>query len=171
VRITPRLRVTALLSLLALLVGIVGTHWLSGQTAGWAGPRHVVVAVHTAPSPSRYRADRAGHAPPRVIGAGAANAPSVLAAAVPELVPLSMPPLSSRYREMEGHLAGEVVLRLRVDGAGHVLDAAVAHSSGDAVLDAHAQAMVAHWRFAVPPDHPDGLSGELPMRFGTTAAN
>lgn len=172
-RITPRLRVTALLSLLALLIGVLGTQWLSGQTAGWAGPRHTVVAVHTAPSPGRYRADRAGHAPPRIVGAVAANKSSVLAATVaaPELVPVSMPPLSSRYRELEGHLAGEVVLRLRVDGAGRVLDAAVARSSGDPVLDAHAQELATHWRFAVPPDHPDGMSGELPMRFGTAATN
>jgi protein TonB len=25
----------------------------------------------------------------------------------------------------------------------------------------------AGWRFAVPPDHPDGLSGDLPMRFSS----
>lgn len=172
-RITPRLRVTALLSLLALLIGVFGTQWLSGQTAGWAGPRHAVVAVHTAPPPHRYRADRVRHAPPRVVAVGPKSGPSAspMATPTPELVPVSMPPLSSRYRDLQGHLAGEVVLRLRVDGAGRVQDATVAHSSGDAVLDAHAQALVAHWRFAVPPDHPDGLSGELPMHFGTAAAN
>jgi len=173
VRITSRLRVTALLSLLALLIGVLGTQWLSGQTAGWAGPRHAVVAVHTAPPPGRYRTDRAGHAPPRVVGAAVAGRSSLLAATLPspELVPVSMPSLPARYRDLEGHLAGVVVLRVRVDGAGRVLDAAVARSSGDTVLDAHAQALVTHWRFAVPPDHPDGMSGELPMRFGTVAAN
>lgn len=170
-RITPRLRVTSLLSLLALLVGVLGTQWLSGRTAGWAGPRHPVVAEHTAPPALRYRADRERRAPPRVVVAratGAAAAP--LPPPPPELVPVSMPPLSARYVGLAGHLAGDVVLQLRVDGQGRVVEAAVARSSGDAVLDAHAQSMVAQWRFAVPPDHPAGLSGELPMHFGTKPA-
>lgn len=169
-RITPRLRVTSLLSLLALLVGVLGTQWLSGQTAGWAGPRHPVVAEHTAPPAIRYRADRERRAPPRVI---AARSPGPAAAPLPpppELVPVSMPSLSTRYAGLAGHLAGDVVLRLQVDGSGRVLDTAIARSSGDPVLDAHARALVAQWRFAVPPDHPQGLSGELPMHFGTAPA-
>ncbi len=168
-RITPRLRVTTLLSVLALLIGVVGTQWLSARTREWAGPRHAVHAVHVAPAPTaRHHLARPARVPPRVMGAppppssdAAATTPSL-----PELVPVSMPALSSRYDVLQGHLDGRVILAVRVDGAGRVLDAAVARSSGDAVLDAHARAMVAGWRFAVPPGHPQGLSGELPMRFG-----
>lgn len=169
-RITPRLRVTSLLSLLALLVGVLGTQWLSGRTAGWAGPRHPVIAEHTAPPALRYRADRERRLPSRVAVVRATGPAAAPLPPPPELVPVSMPPLSARYAGLAGHLAGDVVLRLRVDGAGRVLEAAVARSSGDAVLDAHARAMVAQWRFAVPSDHPDGLSGELPMHFGTAPA-
>lgn len=173
VRLTPRLRVTSLLSVLALLVGVLGTQWLSGRTGEWAGPRHAVRAVHVAPAPNTYRDfARRAHAPPRVIGALRPRASSDAAAATPpappELVPVSMPALSSRYAALQGHLDGSVVLAVRVDGAGRVLDAAVARSSGDAVLDAHARAVVAGWRFAVPPGYPEGFSGELPMRFGAT---
>ncbi len=170
-RITPRLRVTSLLSVLALLIGVLGTQWLSGRTAGWTGPRHPVIAEHTAPPARRYRVDRERHEPPRVapvrpVAGGAAPLPPP-----PELVPVSMPPLSARYAGLAGHLAGDVVLHLRVDGSGRVLDAAIARSSGDTVLDAHARAMVAQWRFAVPPDRPGGLSGDLPMHFGTSPAS
>ena len=66
-------------------------------------------------------------------------------------------------------LAAQVFLvTASVDGDGRVLDTAVARSSGDAVLDAHARAVVAGWRFAVPPGYPQGFSGELPMRFGAS---
>jgi protein TonB len=54
-----------------------------------------------------------------------------------------------------------------VDGSGRVSAASLSESSGDPVLDAHALRSVRGWRFAVPPDHPDGLSGELPMRFSS----
>ena len=170
-RITPRLRVTSLLSLLALLIGVLGTQWLSGRTGEWAGPKHAVRAVHVAPAPNAYRdLARRAHAPPRVMGMQRPQASSDAAAATPpsppELVPVSMPALSSRYDALEGHLDGSVVLAVRVDGTGRVLDTAVARSSGDAVLDAHARAVVAGWRFAVPPGYPQGFSGELPMRFG-----
>ncbi|MBU6246635.1 MAG: energy transducer TonB [Xanthomonadaceae bacterium] len=167
---TPRLRVTSLLSLLALLVGVLGTQWLSGQTAGWSGPHHPVVAEHTAPPALRYRADRERRALPRVVAARATGAAPV-PPPPPELVPISMPPLSARYAGLAGHLAGNLVLHLQVDGEGGVVQAAVARSSGDPVLDAHARAMVARWRFAVPPDHPQGLSGDLPMHFGQAAAD
>ncbi|MGA0588502.1 energy transducer TonB [Dyella sp. KRB-257] len=172
-RLTPRLRVTSLLSVLALLVGVLGTQWLSGRTGDWAGPKHAVRAVPVAPAPHAYRdLARRAHVPPRVLGAQRPQASSEAAAATapspPELVPVSMPALSSRYAALQGHLDGSVVLAVRVDGAGRVLDAAVTRSSGDAVLDAHARAVVAGWRFAVPPGHPQGFSGELPMRFGAS---
>ena len=84
---------------------------------------------------------------------------------LPELVPVSMPDVPVSWSRMEGHLSGRVLLHLAIDGRGHVADAAVAESSGDAVLDAHALTTVRGWRFAVPADHPDGFSGDLPMRF------
>ena len=173
-RITPRLRVTTLLSVLALLIGVLGTQWLSGRTSDWAGPKHAVRAVHVAPAPDAYRTlSRRAHAPPRVMGAqrpqGSSDAAASTPPSPPELVPVSMPARSSRYADLQGHLDGSVVLTVRVDGDGRVLDAAVARSSGDAVLDAHARAVVAGWRFAVPPGYPQGFSGELPMRFGASS--
>lgn len=71
------------------------------------------------------------------------------------------------YDRLRGHLDGRVIMRVSVDGDGHVTAANVAESSGDAVLDAHALRSVRGWRFAVPPEHPDGLSADLPMRFSS----
>lgn len=168
-RITPRLRVTAGLSLLALLAGVAGTHWLSGRTGEWAGPTHPVVAVHVAPPPGRYRAERRTRHPPVPRSpAVLADAPSPPAPAAPTiLVPLQMPPLQARYVAVRDHLDGQLVLALAVDGEGRVQRAVVRRSSGDPVLDDYARALVRGWRFAVPPDRPGGLEGELPMRFGS----
>jgi protein TonB len=71
------------------------------------------------------------------------------------------------YDRLRGHLDGRVIMHISIDGTGRVTAASVAESSGDAVLDAHAVRSVRGWRFAVPPDHPDGLSGDLPMRFSS----
>jgi protein TonB len=170
-----RLRTTTTLSLLALAVGIGGTAWLSQQTAGWAGlPAHAarwpharhVVAVARArshapwlavqrPARKSVAADEAVASPP---------APA-------ELVPVAMPSRPVPYQAMRRHLAGRVLLHLRVDGQGRVVDAAVATSSGDALLDAHALATVRDWRFAVPPGHAGGFDGELPMRFTAGAGD
>ena len=163
-----RLRTTTILSLLALAVGIGGTAWLSRQTAGWAG-----LPAHAARWPT-YRQAVAQRRPrsyapwlavhrsaPVAMGAAA-----VQAAPLPvELVPVAMPTRPVPYAAMRRHLQGRVLLHLRVDGQGRVVDAAVATSSGDAVLDAHALATVRDWRFAVPADHPGGVSGNLPMRY------
>ncbi|HEX5304601.1 MAG TPA: energy transducer TonB [Dyella sp.] len=169
---TPRLRVTTLLSVLALLIGVLGTQWLSGRTSDWTGPKRAVHAVHVAPPPvSHHASARRALPPPRVVGAQTLRASSEAVAATPpappELVPLSMPALSTRYDRLQGHLDGTVVLEVRVNGAGQVMQASVAQSSGDAVLDGHARTLVAGWRFAVPADYPQGFSGRLPMRFGT----
>jgi protein TonB len=66
---------------------------------------------------------------------------------------------------MEHHAIGSVVLHLTVDGQGQVTAASVAQSSGDDILDTNAMDIARRWRFAVPADHPQGLSGDLPMRF------
>jgi protein TonB len=169
----PRLRTTASLSLLALLVGVGGTAWLSGQTAGWAGlPAHAArwpvyrrAVAATAPIPA---ARPRSHAPWLAVQPTARRVreDAALAQAAPvELVPVAMPSRPVPYQAMRRHLDGQVLLRLRVDGQGRVAAAAVAVSSGDAVLDAHALDTVRGWRFAVPPGHPEGVGGELPMRF------
>jgi protein TonB len=173
-----RLRTTSGLSLLALAIGALGTGWLSGQTAGWAGPTPRGVAASARPRggaheprlPARprhaapvvvVRAATSRRAPVQPMPADPAQAPS------PMLVPVSTPADPAPYVALRGHLDGRVVLHVAIDGAGHVRHAAVSQSSGDPVLDAHALATVGGWRFAVPPDHPDGFSGELPMRFDT----
>lgn len=163
----PRLRVTATLSLLALLIGTLGTGWLSTFTDDWVGPaaRPMPLAAHAlrqgaraAPAPlrRRYRASVAAEAP--------ASAPAPVA-----LHPLEMPPDPAPYVALRGHLDGRVVLGLAIDGNGRVTEATVDLSSGDPVLDAHALATVRGWRFAVPADRPDGLRGSLPMRFASGA--
>lgn len=187
-----RLRTTTSLSLLALAVGIAGTQWLSGQGIDWTGPSERVAgylrsAPALAPPPpaarhlrhERYErpalvarrvetnftvvAPVRRRLPPVVAEASAAEP-----APPPELVPVAMPSAPVSWSRMRDHLAGNVLLDLVVDGAGNVTAASLARSSGDPMLDAHALATVRGWRFAVPADHPDGLSGELTMRFAPT---
>lgn len=90
------------------------------------------------------------------------------APSTPALVPLTMPgDTSQRWDELRDHLDGQVVVHLDIDGSGHVAAARVIESSGDPVLDEHALRSVRGWRFAVPADHPEGISGNLPMRFSS----
>lgn len=162
----PRLRVTAALSLLALVVGAWGTDWLSGFTDDWVGPppRPGAAAAVRAPR----AAHRRSHAAPRVVGAETgATASSMPAPAPPALVPLETPPDPSSWAQLRGHLDGRVVLEVSTDGVGRVSAASVLESSGDPVLDAHALATVRRWRFAVPTGFPDGIHGQLPMRFNS----
>lgn len=180
-----RLRTTTSLSLVALAVGIAGTHWLSAQSVDWAGPSERVAGfVHAAPPARRvmHTAHRSHPAVPvasrrhvvRPLTAApmrsrpplfVAEANAAEPAPTPELVPVAMPQPPVSWSRMQDHLAGNVLLDLTVDGAGNVTAASLAQSSGDPVLDAHALATVRGWRFAVPSGHPDGLRGELTMRF------
>lgn len=164
----PRLRHTVTASLLALLAGIAGTGWLSGQTAGWSGPL-ATVQPRSAPKSSSRPSHRAGGIRTRVLvprPAVVALAPSAPAAAAqPQLVPLGTPADPTPYVALRGHLDGKVTVQLVVDAQGFVRDAAVGDSSGDPVLDAHALATVRRWRFAVPPGHTQGIAGTLSMRF------
>lgn len=169
-----RLRTTTTLSLLALSIGIAGTHWLSGLGTGWGGPSDRVAGFVPASHRAVARAGRrhasrppqAAAAVQRVVLPPVADvAQAAPVAPPPELVPVAMPQLPSSWSRMEGHLQGRVLLHLAVDGGGRVVDAAVAESSGDPVLDAHALATVRNWRFAVPAGYPEGFSGDLPMRF------
>ncbi|MGN2248459.1 energy transducer TonB [Frateuria sp. GZRe14] len=165
----PRLRVTTILSVLGLFIGILGTDWLSGFTDDWTGPPPRAAASVVAPrrhTPLRHRA----HTAPRVIGAQPES--ETVAHPAPtlpvELVPLDTPPGPSSWAELRGHLDGRVVLEIDTDGGGRVKAAGIARSSGDPVLDAHALATVRRWRFAVPAGA-TGVQGELPMRFDSTA--
>lgn len=173
-----RLRTTAGLSMLALLTGIAGTGWISSLTARWHEPSDRVAVVERMPATRRMpRQAQRAHGPvnvawPRGAGrreAGNGSAISAALATIPiTLQPLSVPADSSQsWDELRGHLDGQLLVRLRVDGAGRVQGASVIASSGDPVLDQHALRSVRAWRFAVPADHPDGLSGELPMRFAS----
>jgi protein TonB len=172
-----RLRTTTGLSVLALAIGIAGTGWLSTLTVGWRGPAprlagggQVSSATRALPSPRRrhgavsvVRASRA--ATDRSIDdMGTAQAAAL--APVAALMPLSMPgDTSQSWDELRGHLDGRVVLHVDTDGLGRVHAASMVESSGDPILDEHALRSVRGWRFAVPGDHPDGVSGDLPMRF------
>jgi protein TonB len=173
-----RLRTTAGLSALALLAGIAGTGWLSNLTARWREPSDRVAMVEPTHAMRRTppRTQRL-HRPvavvsPRRAGRHDAGSPSGVRAAVPA-IPVTLQPLftpadtSQSWDEMRGHLDGQLLVRLRVDGAGRVDSASVVTSSGDPVLDEHAMRSVRAWRFAVPADDPAGLSGELPMRFAS----
>ncbi|HKR77148.1 MAG TPA: energy transducer TonB [Rhodanobacter sp.] len=175
-----RLRTTTTLSLVALAVGIAGTQWLSGFSTGWTGPSErvagfVPAAQRAAVRPRgrvavRRQAARRPLANPVVVHRAVlppvvTTAQAADTASPPELVPVAMPETPMSWSRMEGHLHGRVLLHLAIDGSGRVTDVALAESSGDPVLDAHALAIVRDWRFAVPADHPDGFSGDLPMRF------
>ncbi|WP_201315777.1 TonB family protein [Dyella sp. EPa41] len=164
-----RLRTTTSLSVLALLVGVAGTAWLSTLTGDWKGPAPATVShvdkVRTVLR-RHARPARAQPAPLREpITTTAAMPRAEAAPALPSLTPIEMPSLPG---SLFGHAAlgqGRVVLRLAVDGDGRAQSASVAQSSGDAALDDRAVRMALGWRFAVPADHPAGLTGQLVMRF------
>lgn len=171
-----RLRTTTGLSVLALAIGIAGTGWLSTLTVGWRGPPRLAATPPAPFAPRALPSWRQRHAPVSVVQVHRATADraagdmgeaqaSVLAQAS-ALVPLAMPgDTSQSWDELRGHLDGRVVVRVGVDGSGRVHAASLVESSGDSVLDEHALRSVRNWRFAVPGDHPDGISGDLPMRF------
>jgi len=174
----PRLRTTTGLSALALLVGIAGTGWLSGLTSQWRQPSDRMAMVrrtHAAPrSAARTPRERG---PVRVVPSRRFRRHHVgedgtMQAAAPmppaTLQPLATPDDTSQgWAELRGHLDGRVLVQVQVDAAGRVGHASLLASSGDPILDEHALRSVRGWRFAVPPGHPDGLRGELPMRFSS----
>jgi periplasmic protein TonB len=159
----PRLRITATLSVIGLLVGIAGTEGLSGFTDDWTGPPPRA-AVHVASPRHRVPIRHRSHAPPHVVGAQPEAVAPPAPTPSPALVPLDTPPGPSPWAQLRGHLDGRVVLALVTNAGGRVTAAHVARSSGDPVLDAHALATVRRWRFAVPAGRA-GVQGELPMRF------
>ena len=173
-----RLRTTTSLSTLALLIGVAGTGWLSRPTQQGREPSDRVALVgrmHAAPrtAPKAHRS----HGPvtvaqPRRAWRHDASSDTAVRAEVSAplttLQPLATPDDTSQsWDQLRGHLDGRVIVRVRIDGAGRVAGASVIASSGDPILDRHALRSVRGWRFAVPADHPDGMSGDLPMRFSS----
>lgn len=165
----PRLRTTASLSLLALVIGVAGTAWLSAQTyrhVAWKAEPHRAAMAHVAHrafTHSRHVATRLHYAPMQAHAATTMPADDTL-------MPISMPVAALPSSRMQGHAVGYLVLHVSVDGEGNVINAFVAQSSGDTVLDANAIALARRWRFAVPVGHPHGASGDVPMRFSGESA-
>ena len=165
-----RLRTSTGLSLLALALGIAGTAWLSPQTADWIGPPGLAAAP-----PAHHAPPRRAHALPAPVRRSRAwesvrdNAVAAAApASAPALRPVSTPPDTTLpWDALRGHLDGRAVVHVRVDGSGRVSALSLAQSSGDPVLDDYALRSVRGWRFAVPPEDPDGLSGDLPLLFSS----
>lgn len=173
-----RLRTSSSLSALALAIGIAGTGWLSGLTSGWSGPPpQRIAAAHRLPPPTGASSRSRGHGPISVVQSRRRGHRRALSEATPPRVaslaplqPVAMPSDSSQsWDSLRGHLDGRVLLHVDTDGHGDVREAQVTESSGDPVLDQHALRSVRGWRFAVPADHPQGISGELPMRFSSHA--
>ncbi len=171
-----RLRTTTGLSVLALVVGIAGTSWLSNLTRQWREPsdrvamvRRAQVAPRHVSTTHRVRGPVTVVQPRRSRRRGGDDAAQAGAIPTPvTLKPVATPgDTSQRWAQLRGHLDGLVVVRIRIDGTGQVEHASLVASSGDPILDQHALRSVRGWRFAVPADHPDGLSGELPMRFSS----
>ncbi len=181
-----RLRTATGLSVLALLLGVAGTSWLSTLTdRGFvAASRNALAhAPATTPrSPARRRSSPPSHrtvmrAQPAVREPAAYRAlpdsvPDSSAAALAEtnseLVPLTTPTDTSlSWEQLRGHLDGRVQLQVDVDGSGRVSAASVAQSSGDELLDAHALRSVRGWRFAVPEANAAGLHGEVTVRYSS----
>lgn len=172
-----RLRTTVVLSSLAMAVGVAGTDWLSLRSSDEPLAMPLVASVKRAMLPRHRPTLTAAHAHVVESHTPRSHRPRILSvpgqrhgepALSPELVPLDMPASHDvAYAELRGHLDGHVLIHVAVDGRGHVTEANVADSSGDPVLDSHALRSVRGWRFAVPPDHPDGLSADLPMCFSS----
>ena len=165
-----RLRTSSGLSLLALVIGIAGTGWLSNMTSGWSGPSTVGVSRSHRVSPRAVAAlPRRWHGPVSVVQPHRAvrqHVSASLATITTPLQPLVTPDDDTQsWSSLRGHLDGRVRLHVDTDGRGDVRAARVLESSGDPVLDQHALRSVRRWRFAVPGDQPQGVSGELSMRF------
>ncbi|KLD63547.1 energy transducer TonB [Dyella japonica] len=168
-----RLRTTASLSLLALAIGVAGTAWLSTFTGDWQGPAasssagsdkvRRILRRHAREPAARESVAKAALVHPRTV-----TAPARIAEELPTLTPIDMPPLATPWLQRLAFASGRVVLQLSIDGEGRVGHAAVTESSGNAGLDDRALRTATGWRFAVPGDHPNGLTGQLVMRFDDT---
>lgn len=175
-----RLRTSTGLSALALAIGIAGTGWLSTLTSGWQGPLASGARTqHRSVARARIHQPSQRHVPASVVMRARTSAKPALVSdldgeqvvtdkSTVELIPLTTPTDNSQpWYQLQGHLDGRVVLHLTIDGNGRVIAAGVRTSSGDPILDNHALRSVHQWRFTVPADQPNGLSGDLSMRFAS----
>lgn len=155
----PRLRITALLSVLAVLLGVAGTAWLSqwprmhgaAEEPGW-----VARAPALPPPPPVRRSQR--------IAPATVTTPVVRAPPRPQ--PLYTPPPRYPIAALRAHREGLVMLDVQLNGDGRVAAAAVADSSGDRELDQAAVDAVRRWTFRLPASaaaQPQSL--QLPVRF------
>ncbi|MHC1480979.1 energy transducer TonB family protein [Frateuria aurantia] len=134
------------------------TGWLASRREPPRG--HATGAArHHQPPPASWPTP--SHLPPVM----EASTPASVGSAEPSryLVPLRIPPETSRYLAMRVHHYGRVVLGVRLDASGGVGGLWLQQPSGDAVLDAYALQRVRGWRFAPPP--PDDDTGLLALRF------
>lgn len=163
-----KLRTTASLSLVVLIVGVAGTAWLSSLTDRWPGPdspRPSQVAHARAQLLRRVHPTREARRSVLAAKPHTAAPKPVRPLPLPALTPVDMPAASAAWFGATETASGRVVLHLTVDGKGRVTHASIAQSSGHAALDGRALRTVLSWRFAVPVGHPAGLNGSLVMRF------
>lgn len=176
----PRLRTTSALSLAGLLVGVLGTAWLSERSGQWPGVPPPAT-VTNATTITHHRPGLVAGAPPvrpRLVRRPAwpalhppASPPAVAGPAeLPSLHPLSTPMQPMPYWRLRQR-SGVVELRVRIDGEGRVDQAELGQSSGDAVLDDYARNSVYGWRFEVPAQYPQGVLGAVSMRFESDSSN
>lgn len=156
----PRLRITVLFSVLAVLLGAVGTAWLSQwpRLQGAATEPDWVAHAPTSPPPPP-RARRSQRISPAAVAAPVAPAPE-------RPRPLYTPPPRYPIAALRAHREGVVTLDVQLNGDGGVAAAAVAGSSGDSDLDQAALDAVRRWTFELPASaqaQPQSL--QLPVRF------
>jgi protein TonB len=160
----PKLRITVLLSVLAVLLGVAGTAWLSQwpRMRGAAEPAWVARAPASPPPPQARRSQRIS---PAAVTTPVAHAP-------PRARPLYTPPPRYPIAALRAHREGLVMLNVQLDGDGHVATADVAGSSGDRELDQAALDAVRRWTFQLPASasaQPQSL--QLPVRFRIDGAD
>lgn len=157
----PRLRVTVSVCVVVLAGATVMALWMSAWPRMHDRATEAAVIARGArdakapPPVSHRRASATSPAPtPSPAPAQAAAAPAPLDAPSP---PYPMAAL----RKQAG---GVVILRVSVDGAGHVTAVDVARSSGHPLLDASARRTMRRWRFEPPAGHRP-MHFDYPVRF------
>lgn len=163
----PRLRITLLFSVLAVLLAVAGTAWLSQwpRLQGAAAEPDWVAHAPASPPPPPPRARRSQRISPAAVAAPVPPAPEL-----PR--PLYTPPPRYPIAALRAHREGVVTLNVQLDGAGGVAAADVAGSSGDRDLDQAALDAVRRWTFQLPASaqaQPQSL--QLPVRFRIDAAD
>ncbi len=156
----PRLRVTVSVCVVVLAGATVMALWMSAWPRMHDRATEAAVIARGArdakapPPPAPHRRVRATPSAPSPAPVQAAAAPAPLDAPSP---PYPMAAL----RKQAG---GVVILRVGVDGAGHVTAVDVAESSGHPLLDDSARRTMRRWRFEPPAGHRP-MHFDYPVRF------